>query len=93
MLQDYRLPLILGAMLPATLQLFYKGPFIYESDFSSADILLPQNTDLEKWSVIAQDQFTSDPNWNKVQTFVGNEPSTLNLTLPEIYLNTLMLTT
>ena len=57
--------------------------------FSSADILLPQNTDLEKWSVIACDQFTSDPEyWNKVQTFVANEPSTLNLTLPEIYLNT-----
>ena len=36
--------------------------------FQAADILLPEKTiDMEKWSVIACDQFTSEPEyWEKV---------------------------
>ena len=42
---------------------------------------------MHKWSVVACDQYTSEPEyWNEVKNIVGNEPSTLNLTLPEIYL-------
>jgi uncharacterized protein (DUF1015 family) len=37
--------------------------------------------------VIACDQFTSQPEyWNEVEKIVGNAPSTLNLTFPEVYL-------
>ena len=40
-----------------------------------------------KWCVVACDQYTSEPDyWNEVKSIVGDEPSTLNLTLPEIYL-------
>lgn len=55
--------------------------------FSKADILLPKKTDMTKWSVIACDQYTSEPEyWDDVTKIVGNNPSTLQLTLPEIYL-------
>lgn len=55
--------------------------YLYE-----ADILMPK-TDLSKWSVIACDQYTSDEAyWNRVETTVGDNPSALNLVLPEIYL-------
>ena len=51
-------------------------------------IHLPRKgTDLTKWSVIACDQFTSEPEyWHKVETLVGDQPSTYNLILPEVYL-------
>jgi len=51
-------------------------------------ILLPQpGIDLQKWSVIAVDQFTSQPEyWEDVQKLVGDAYSTFNLVLPEIYL-------
>jgi hypothetical protein len=53
------------------------------------EVLLPsQGTDLGKWAVIACDQFTSEPEyWRKVEAEVGEAPSTLNLVLPEIYLD------
>ena len=55
--------------------------------FKKANILLPKNVDMEKWSVVACDQYTSEPDyWNKVKDFVGDAPSTYKLTLPEIYL-------
>lgn len=57
--------------------------------FSPADILLPDltKTDAGKWSVIACDQFTGDPAyWEETERIVGDAPSTLRLTLPEIYL-------
>ena len=55
--------------------------------FKKANILLPKNTDMTKWSVVACDQYTSEPEyWKKVESIVGNNPSTLNLTLPEVYL-------
>ncbi|MDX9865516.1 MAG: DUF1015 domain-containing protein [Anaerolineaceae bacterium] len=53
-----------------------------------ADILLPKKTiDPGKWAVIACDQFTSEPEyWHAVEKHVGDSPSTLNLILPEVYL-------
>lgn len=55
--------------------------------FKNADILIPKNTNMKKWSVIACDQYTSEPEyWNTVNDIVGNVPSSLNLILPEIYL-------
>ncbi len=53
-----------------------------------ADILLPGNqVDLEKWAVVAVDQYTSEPEyWQQAESLVGNAPSTLNLVLPEVYL-------
>jgi hypothetical protein len=52
------------------------------------EILLPrQGIDLEKWAVIACDQFTQDrAYWEKARRQAGDAPSTLNLILPEIYL-------
>ena len=56
--------------------------------FTPADILLPRVEDMTKWSCIACDQFTSQPRyWEDVRRFVGNHPSTLDLILPECYLN------
>lgn len=51
-------------------------------------ILLPaKNVDLAKWAVVACDQYTSQPDyWENVKTFIGDSPSTLNLILPEVYL-------
>lgn len=55
--------------------------------FKKANILLPKNCDMTKWSVVACDQYTSEKDyWLDVEKIVGNNPSTLNLTLPEIYL-------
>ena len=55
--------------------------------FRRGNILIPKNVDMEKWSVVACDQYTSEPEyWKEVQNIVGDAPSTLNLTLPEIYL-------
>ena len=55
--------------------------------FKRANILLPKDVDMTKWSVVACDQYTSEPEyWNEVKEIVGDSPSTLNLTLPEIYL-------
>ena len=56
--------------------------------FSGADILLPQKTiDMTQWSVIACDQFTSEPEyWKEVRQTVGKMPSTLDMIFPEVYL-------
>ncbi len=58
------------------------------SSFKKADILIPKNNvDMTKWSVVACDQFTSQPDyWNEVEKIVDTEKSTLHLTFPEIYL-------
>lgn len=58
--------------------------------FRPADILLPNNIEYRKWSVIACDQFTSDPSyWKRVKDFVGVSPSTLHLIVPEAFLDTI----
>lgn len=51
------------------------------------EILLPKNKDMSVWSVIACDQYTQDISyWKKAADCAGNSPSTLNLILPEVYL-------
>ena len=52
------------------------------------EVYLPKaGTDLKKWAVIACDQFTSEPEyWHDVEKIVGDAPSTLNLTFPEVLL-------
>ena len=55
--------------------------------FKPADILIPQNTDMEKWAVVACDQYTGQPDyWKRVEETVGAADSTLKLILPEVYL-------
>lgn len=52
--------------------------------FKPADILLPRDCDLSLWSVVACDQYTSQPEyWQRVEERVGRSPSTLRLILPE----------
>lgn len=52
-------------------------------------ILLPKNNiDYKKWAVVACDQFTSQHDyWDEVSSVVKGSYSSLNLILPEIYLN------
>lgn len=55
--------------------------------FTPADILLPRVDDTTKWSCIACDQFTAEPEyWREAERIVGSEPSTLRLMLPEAWL-------
>ena len=56
--------------------------------FKPADILLPQNADYEKWSVVACDQYSSQRDyWEKAGQSVADAPSTLKIIFPEAYLN------
>lgn len=51
-----------------------------------ADILLPTENP-EKWSVIACDQYTSQPEyWEKVRAVTAGSPSAFNIILPEAFL-------
>ena len=62
---------------------------IFMTVLNKADIMLPKkSTDLTKWSVVACDQYTSQPEyWEKAQEFIGDCPSTLNLVYPEAFLS------
>ena len=43
--------------------------------FRPADILLPQNCEYSKWSVVACDQYTSQPEyWQRVEEYVAPPP-------------------
>jgi hypothetical protein len=54
--------------------------------FRPADILIPKSG-FEKWSVVACDQHTSEPEyWENTRDIVGDAPSTLRLVLPEAWL-------
>ncbi|MDD4316375.1 MAG: DUF1015 domain-containing protein [Clostridia bacterium] len=56
--------------------------------FGKQKILIPQNVDMQKWAVVACDQFTSEPKyWQQLEKFIGDSPSALKLVLPEIYLS------
>jgi len=60
--------------------------------FKRADILLPKfsqdSEKMQKWSVVACDQYTSEPDyWKDADEFIGESESTLRITVPEIYLN------
>ncbi len=54
------------------------------------EILFPKDgTEMTKWAVVACDQYTSQPEyWGKAGDIVEDAPSTLNLILPEVYLET-----
>ncbi len=57
-----------------------------EKYLNPADILLPKK-DFPKWSVIACDQYTSEPEyWEATEKAVGDSISALNIILPEVYL-------
>lgn len=52
--------------------------------FRKANILLPQGIPMEKWAVIACDQFVSQPEyWAQARQIAEGSPSALNLILPE----------
>jgi hypothetical protein len=53
------------------------------------DILLPnKDVDLQKWAVVACDQYTSEPEyWESVDDYVKESPSTLRLIYPETFLD------
>lgn len=52
------------------------------------EILLPKNLDVKTWSVVACDQYTQDRDyWKNVEETAAGKPSTLNIILPEVYLN------
>jgi len=51
------------------------------------EILIPQNIDMHKWTVVACDQYSSQKEyWTQTANIVGDSPSTLKLILPECYL-------
>jgi len=51
------------------------------------EMLMPDEKYRKKWSVIACDQFTSNPDyWAKTARIVGGAPSTLHIILPEVFL-------
>ena len=57
--------------------------------FRPADILLPADCDMQLWSVVACDQFSSDPGyWDAVSEMTEGKPSTMHMILPEAYLET-----
>ena len=57
--------------------------------FLPADILMPKTDAMEKWAVIACDQFTSDKAyWQRVAKNAEGAVSTINLILPEAELGT-----
>ena len=58
--------------------------------FKPADIMLPDKALMELWSVIACDQYSSEREyWERVRKNIGGAPSTLNMIIPEAYLEDL----
>ncbi len=63
------------------------------SVFNSAAVLIPafaaDPRRMERWAVIACDQFTSEPDyWAACRSFIGDEPSALGYFMPEAWLGT-----
>ncbi|MGN1181888.1 MAG: DUF1015 domain-containing protein [Faecalibacillus sp.] len=56
--------------------------------FRSTDIFLPRkDINMNAWSVVACDQYTSQEDyWKDVENIVKDQPSTLNIIYPEVYL-------
>ena len=63
----------------------------FKEVFKSADILIPNPdfvTDMSVYPVIACDQHTSEPEyWHKAEKLVSDNVSTLNMIIPELYLD------
>ncbi|QTQ13338.1 DUF1015 domain-containing protein [Treponema parvum] len=52
------------------------------------EILLPKNVDTKTWAVIACDQYTQNKDyWKKAKELACGKASTLNMILPEVYLD------
>ncbi len=66
-----------------------KGDKIMKLPIKFDEVLLPrEGIDMEKWCVVACDQFTSQPEyWEKLKGLIGSAPSALNLIYPECYLS------
>ncbi len=60
-----------------------------ELGFIVPEVLVPaESINLKKWSCVACDQFTSQPEyWAEVEKLVGPAASTLHIMLPELYLD------
>ena len=59
-----------------------------KTGISAAEILLPNVSDYQAWACIACDQFTSEKEyWDTLKSVVAGKKTTLDLTLPEIYLD------
>ena len=59
-----------------------------KTGIESAKILLPKNVDFTVWSVVACDQFTGEIEyWKELEGKVKGKRTTLDLVLPEVYLN------
>ncbi len=65
----------------------------YEEKFKKLGIAVPnivlpnKNVDYSKYAVLACDQYAAQPEyWQRVKEYVGDAPSTLNMTLPEAWL-------
>ena len=57
--------------------------------FYPGDIYFPLVEEMEKWSVVACDQYTAQPDyWQRVEKRVGDAPSALRMIVPECYLGT-----
>lgn len=55
--------------------------------FNRADILIPWGIDMTAWSVVACDQYTSQPEyWKEAEKETNGKPTALNIILPEVYL-------
>lgn len=55
--------------------------------FMPANILIPKNEDMQKWSVVACDQYTSEPEyWQRVKKRTDGAKSTYHMIFPEIFL-------
>jgi len=55
--------------------------------FLPADILIPNIADKAAWSVVACDQYTSEPEyWDEVKNLTQGKQSAYHVVLPEIYL-------
>ena len=68
--------------------LFERKILMPKAAFQTADILLPRTEDMSDWSVIACDQFTSEPEyWDRVDARVAGKLSTYHMILPEAYLD------
>jgi len=58
--------------------------------FTPTNVLIPDKVSMEAWSVIACDQFSSEKEyWERVRDNAGESPSTLNMIIPEAYLETI----
>lgn len=61
---------------------------IHRRIFVPTDILLPKQADMQLWSTVACDQFTSDTKyWDAVSHMTEGKLSTMHMIFPEAYLN------